>query len=124
MDSPLTGNARKLELHAILLAIPRRICHKNTSTHFAMITNTTLHTFIFAGLFSARMILSAAEPEEIPLWPNGAPGSEGKIDQEVVKASSTGEISVWSIHNPSLTPYLPAKDKATGTAILVIPGGG
>jgi endo-1,4-beta-xylanase len=32
-------------------------------------------------------------------------------------------MSIWSIHNPSLTPYLP-KEKATGTAMLVIPGGG
>ncbi len=29
-----------------------------------------------------------------------------------------------SIHNPSITPYLPSRDKANGTAILVIPGGG
>ena len=31
---------------------------------------------------------------------------------------------MWNIHSPSLTPYLPPKDKATGTAMLVIPGGG
>ena len=33
-------------------------------------------------------------------------------------------MSVSGIHNPSITPYIPAKDKATGLAILVIPGGG
>ncbi len=33
-------------------------------------------------------------------------------------------MSVASIHHPSLTPYLPPRDKANGTAILVIPGGG
>src|SRR4030095_8390057 len=44
--------------------------------------------------------------------------------QEVVAKSASGELSVWSIHNPSLTPYLPAKERATGTAMLVIPGGG
>jgi acetyl esterase/lipase len=69
--------------------------------------------------------LPAAElPKEISLWPNGAPGSEGKTAQEVVAKSASGELSVWSIHHPSLTPYWPAKDKATGTAMLVIPGGG
>jgi endo-1,4-beta-xylanase len=31
---------------------------------------------------------------------------------------------VSNIHHPSLTVYLPAKDKATGTAIVVVPGGG
>ena len=61
---------------------------------------------------------------EIPLWPGGAPGSEGKSTPESVATSDSGELRVSSIHNPSITPYLPAKDKATGLAILVVPGGG
>ena len=51
-------------------------------------------------------------PAEIPLWPAGAPGSEGKPATEVVTTSASGELSVSGIHNPSITPYLPAKDKA------------
>ena len=79
---------------------------------------------LILGLLVIATTLRAEEPKEIPLWPNGAPGSEGKTDKEVVRTSASGEISVWSIHNPSLTPYLPPKEKATGTAMLVIPGGG
>lgn len=67
--------------------------------------------------------LFAGEPAEIPLWPNGAPGSEGKTEKEVVEKSAGGERKVWSIHQPSLTPYLPAKDKATGAAVIIAPGG-
>ena len=79
----------------------------------------------FAASFLLPTVLFAAElPKEIPLWPNGAPGSDGKTAKEVVAVSKSGEISVWSIHNPSLTPYLPPKEKATGAAMLVIPGGG
>jgi acetyl esterase/lipase len=63
-------------------------------------------------------------PAEIPLWPAGAPGSEGKSTPEVITTSASGELSVSGIHCPSITPYLPSKDKATGLAILVIPGGG
>jgi endo-1,4-beta-xylanase len=71
------------------------------------------------------LVLPAADrPAEIPLWPAGAPGSEGKPATEAVTTSASGELSVSGIHNPSITPYLPAKDKATGLAILVIPGGG
>jgi endo-1,4-beta-xylanase len=44
--------------------------------------------------------------------------------KEVVTTSASGELSVSGIHNPSITPYLPAREKATGLAILVIPGGG
>ena len=83
-----------------------------------------LTTMLFV-LWLAPIITFAVElPAEISLWPNGAPGSEGKTAKEVIAKSASGEISVCSIHNPSLTPYLPAKEKATGTAMLVIPGGG
>src|SRR5687768_12685643 len=84
----------------------------------------TARIFLLASLLFANGVVTTAEPSEIPLWPNGAPGSEGKTDQEVIRTSSSGEKSVWGIHNPSVTPYLPAKEKATRTAILVIPGGG
>jgi acetyl esterase/lipase len=77
-------------------------------------------------LVSLMLLVSPAadRPAEIALWPNGAPGSEGKPTTEVVVTSASGELSVSGIHHPSITPYLPAQDKATGLAILVIPGGG
>lgn len=61
--------------------------------------------------------LSAAE--EIVLWPNGAPGSEGKTAPERIEKGN-----VVSVNKPSITVFLPPADKATGTAVLVIPGGG
>ncbi len=45
--------------------------------------------------------------------------------QEVEKVDEgAGKCNVSNVHNPSLTPYLPAADKATGTAIIIAPGGG
>src|SRR5436309_11291463 len=83
----------------------------------------TLRNPFFALLLLLPVAVRAAsEPMEIPLWPNGAPGSEGKNDKEVVKQGTNGEHSVYSVHNPSITPYLPPK--STGTAVIVIPGGG
>jgi endo-1,4-beta-xylanase len=80
---------------------------------------------LFCILWLAAGVTFAGEfPAEIPLWTNGAPGSEGKTDKEVVTRSASGELSVRSIHSPSLTPWLPAKGRETGTAMLVIPGGG
>src|SRR3984893_13669729 len=55
--------------------------------------------------------LLAAEPNAHPvitLWPDGAPGAVGKEDKDI----------------PTLTAYLPSADKATGTAVVVCPGGG
>ena len=57
---------------------------------------------------------------EIPLWPGGAPGSEGKTAPE--KEDTNHNVS--SVHNPSITAFLPAAGKGNGAAILVIPGGG
>src|SRR5437773_9019076 len=80
---------------------------------------TSLFAFLLLLLFAVR---AGSEPMEIPLWPNGAPGSEGKNDKEVVKQGTNGEFSVYSVHHPSITLYLPPK--SAGTAVIVIPGGG
>lgn len=87
--------------------------------------NTRLHfqSLVAATLLISAVNLIAAEPAEILLWPKGAPGSEGKTEKEVVEKSANGERKVWSIHSPSITPYLPAKGKATGAAVIIAPGG-
>ena len=51
--------------------------------------------------------LAADAPVEV-LWPDGAPGAKG---------TAPGDT-------PKLTIYLPQKDKATGAAIVICPGGG
>jgi acetyl esterase/lipase len=66
----------------------------------------------------------AAEPSIIFLWPNGAPGSEGKTAPEAVRTTPQGEHVVSSIHRPSITIYLPSKETATGAAVVIAPGGG
>ncbi len=80
-------------------------------------TSTALLCFC---LFGMQLPVAAADrPASLPIWPGVAPGSEGKTAPEVVHGSS-----VSSVHQPGITPYLPAKEKATGAAVLVIPGGG
>jgi len=87
-------------------------------------TDRFLFQKLCASLLLFTGIAAASEPQEIPLWPGGAPGSEGKTDQEIIQRGTNGERSVYRIHNPSITAYLPAKDKANGAAVIVIPGGG
>ena len=67
--------------------------------------------------------LSSLQPEEIPLWRNGAPGSEGKTAPEVI-SETDGVRRVSSIHHPSITVHLPPLEAATGAAVIVLPGGG
>lgn len=82
-----------------------------------------------ASLLVLTTVLAAgpalAQPTtEIPLWSGVAPGSEGKSGGEIVQTSQSGELRITNVHRPTLTPYLPPTDKATGVAVLVIPGGG
>ena len=68
----------------------------------------------------ATMAMAQEAPREIPLWPNGAPGFESRRNEKQVAK----DYWVANIHNPSLTVYLPPKEKATGAAVVICPGGG
>jgi len=78
---------------------------------------------LFAFVLLSAMI-SITEPQEILLWPNGAPGSEGKTDPDKVRVTDQGDVVISSVNKPSITPYVPSKEKATGAAVIVAPGGG
>ena len=84
---------------------------------------TKLLRKIFTVCLLATSIIASAQQKEILLWPNGAPGSEGKTGNEKLRLYEDEHI-LSNIHRPSVTVYLPAKDKATGAAVIVIPGGG
>ena len=64
--------------------------------------------------------------EQIQLWPNGAPGSEGVTAAEhyspPTARSPHGHLN--PVHYPSIFVFLPPKEIATGAAVLVCPGGG
>src|SRR5260370_15122047 len=90
-----------------------------------MLRQTLLTMFLsFLLVFSDRA--GADDPRRVvSLWPNGAPGSEGRKDEkEVRKVQKSGEYNVTNVHNPSLTVFLPPGDKATGAAVIIAPGGG
>lgn len=59
-------------------------------------------------IFSVSLTSIAAQNVPLLLWENGAPGAVGKEPLDI----------------PTLTPYFPPKEKATGAAIIVCPGGG
>lgn len=62
----------------------------------------------------------ASAQQQIPLWPNGAPGFESRRDIP----EQAADYWLKSVNNPSITAYLPPKDLANGAALVVLPGGG
>jgi endo-1,4-beta-xylanase len=66
----------------------------------------------------------AADTAVVPLWPDGAPGSEGKTAEESVRTTPGGEVIVSGVHKPSIHVWLPSADLATGAAVVIAPGGG
>jgi endo-1,4-beta-xylanase len=85
-------------------------------------------------LFCSSLLLAgaahaAARGEEIKLWPGGAPGAQGATAAEVSKPSSNPKYAglpanFTVTHDPSIYVFLPSKEKATGAALIVAPGGG
>jgi acetyl esterase/lipase len=68
----------------------------------------------------AASAIHAADLDVIHLWPNGAPGFEDRRDIPEQAQS----YWVRNINNPSITVFLPPKEKANGAAVLIFPGGG
>jgi acetyl esterase/lipase len=69
-------------------------------------------------------IMANAQTRVIPLWPDGVPGSIENSDY----IETTDSLDNWTktrlVTNPRLD-YYPAKEKlATGTAVVICPGGG
>lgn len=71
-------------------------------------------------LLASSAFCLAADPAAIPLWPDGAPGSEARKNEP--EKNEGGNIT--NVHNPSITPYLPDAEKSTGVAVIICPGGG
>src|SRR5690348_15134392 len=66
------------------------------------------------------LVIAQAAPQVVPLWPNGAPGFESRRNEP----EEAKDYWVKNIHNPPITIYLPATEKATGAAIGIAPRGG
>src|SRR3954468_2334064 len=84
----------------------------------------SLAKYLFLACILYSTILSSQVPAEIRLWPKGAPGSEGKTGAEKVRIAETGDHVISNINDPSITPYLPSPDSATGIAVIIASGGG
>ncbi|MCL4201253.1 MAG: alpha/beta hydrolase [Pirellulaceae bacterium] len=92
-------------------------------------TASILLSAVFCLALANLPLLAAESSTEAPtmnVWPATAPGEKGDIGEEKLMPPQ-GEKPVDRLSNvsvPTITVYKPAKDKDTGTAVLICPGGG
>ncbi|HWB27256.1 MAG TPA: alpha/beta hydrolase [Chitinophagaceae bacterium] len=68
---------------------------------------------------------AACQNKVIPLYSNTPPGSEGWMQKEREMIFPGSSITlVQNVVNPTLRVFVPPKEKANGTAIVLEPGGG
>jgi acetyl esterase/lipase len=83
------------------------------------------------GTLTGAARLPAADPPTpaatLDLWPGKAPGETKERPPEGLLPAKPGQMAVARLGNvskPQISVYLPDKQKAAGTAVVVAPGGG
>ena len=89
---------------------------------------------LLIGLIAGCLAMAADKPLVFDLWPGKPPGDVGikgeeKVFQLQVKGKPYevgGKPTSWvtNVTKPTITVYPAAKDKNTGVAMLICPGGG
>ncbi|HEV8061812.1 MAG TPA: alpha/beta hydrolase [Gemmataceae bacterium] len=85
----------------------------------------TFMLFLAAFLISSQTASAHAadQPPVLPLYPGAVPGEAAPIAAEVIKGEQ-GKRQISNVSQPNITVYLPPKEKNTGAAIVIAPGGG
>jgi acetyl esterase/lipase len=60
----------------------------------------------------------------IPLYKDSIPNAKVTRDEEKSDTDENGIFRISKVSRPTLTLYFPPKEKATGTAVIICPGGG
>jgi acetyl esterase/lipase len=65
----------------------------------------------------------SARSQVVNIWPGVAPGSEKWTQKErIIENTPVGTV-IFNVITPTLTAYLPERTKATGTGVIIAPGG-
>ncbi len=67
--------------------------------------------------------VATGSAQELRLWSGKAPGSEDwKVPESVTTTKGGGRV-ITNVSDPTLAVYLPDPSRATGTAVVIAPGG-
>ena len=79
---------------------------------------------IFLCLFACNLIFMANAQTTITLYTEKVPNSIPTTEEEKTETDQKGILRISKVTVPALTVYLPLKEKANGTAVIICPGGG
>ena len=67
--------------------------------------------------------LKSCNAQVVNIWPGVAPGSEHWTQKERTLTHTPVGTVVLNVVTPTITAYLPERSKATGTGVIIAPGG-
>lgn len=78
--------------------------------------------FLLMFIFSCNL---SAQQNVLKIWPDKIPGAieNTSVKEDTVKLDN-GQIRIKTVTDPTITIYFPEKEKATGAAVVICPGGG
>ncbi len=82
-----------------------------------------MRTAAWTAIVLAFLTACPAESQVVNLWPGVAPGSEKWTQKERIAENTPLGTVVFNVVTPTLTAYLPERAKATGTGVIIAPGG-
>ena len=80
-------------------------------------------SFLASAVALTIFVSYSADAQTLNLWPGVAPGSEHWTQKELIIENTPVGTVILNVVTPTLTLYLPEKSKASGTGIIVAPGG-
>jgi acetyl esterase/lipase len=75
------------------------------------------------GIVLMLVVAGPASAQVVNLWPGVPPGSEGWTQQEKTYENTPVGTVIQNVTTPTLTAYLPDRAHATGTGVIIAPGG-
>lgn len=75
------------------------------------------------GIIAACLAPCCGFSQTVNIWPGPAPGSESWTQNEKTVDNTPVGTVVFNVTTPTLTAYLPEKSMATGTGVIIAPGG-
>jgi acetyl esterase/lipase len=78
---------------------------------------------ILIGAAGILLAANGGQAQTVNLWPGAAPGSERWTHEERKYDDTPVGTVIMNVVTPTLTAYLPEPAAATGTAVIIAPGG-